>query len=285
MFNVKEYIKRTEGARIFYCNDSEALLQEFDSEVVNDVTIMSRSRYAETLSKGWRWLFEAAEKNQPNFFETLTNGNPSLFVAVDPITDPFGKGIIYRSTLFLECNNIFLRIEPSVSNFEQSLQTSPKDGWVKLFNALPAKIANSYYLRAYGISLTTDEFYLTHYYTGMPGSLTAGAGLINYFSIPSKKKREFKSKLASIADNSEPYLEDVVDEFRVLLDTGMPDTAKEQRNILFYQMFSKTKNVFWLQGLNVEKIQKLTNPSEAMDDYTSMVLKTGTTYFDFSPYV
>jgi hypothetical protein len=230
-------------------------------------------------------VFEAAKLNQPKFFNTLVNGNPSLFVAVDSITDPFGKGIIYRLALFLECNNIFFRMEPSVSNFEQSLQTSPKDGWVKLFNALPAKIANSYYLRADGISLTADEFYLTHYYTGMPGSLTAGAGLINYFSIPSKKKREFKSKLASIADNSEPYLEDVVDKFRVLLDTGMPHTAKEQRNILFYQMFSKTQNIFWVQGLNVEKIQKLTNAEGAIDAYTSMVMETGTTNLDFSPYV
>lgn len=282
MFNVKEYIKNTEGASIVYAADT--LLNKFPNEVVNDVTIMSRSRHAETLSRGWRWVFEAAEVNQPNFFRTLENGNPSLFVAVDPIADPFENGIIYRSVLFLECNNIFFRIEPSTANFEQSIQTSPENGWVKLFNALPAEIAISYFLRTDGINVTTDEFYMPFYYTGMPGSLTAGSTLINYLSIASKKKKELIAKLVSIADNSESYLADVADEFRVLLDTGIPGTDKAQRSILFYQMFSKTQNIFWLQGLNFAKIQRLTRVAEAMDAYTSIVLKTGETGFDFSPY-
>jgi hypothetical protein len=285
MFNVKEYIKNTRGASIVYAADANTLLNKFPNEVVNDVTVMSRNRYAETLSKGWRWVFEVAEINQPKFFRALENGNPSLFVANDPIADPFENGIMYRSVLFLECNNIFFRIEASTTNFEQSIQTSPENGWVKLFNALPAAVANSYYLRTDGINLTTDEFYMPYYHTGMPGSLTAGAALTGYLSIAAKKKNELRAKLVSVADNSEPYLKDVADEFRVLLDTGIPGTGKEQRNILFYQMFSKTQNIFWLQGLNFEKIQRLTRAAEAMDDYTSKVLNTGNIFFDFSLYV
>lgn len=282
MFDLTGYIESVKGAQLI--RDPGELMKPRSGERLSDVTMLTRGNYAWMLEKTWQWAFEAARDAQPAFYRALASANPYFAVAMEPIEDPFGEGVVYQSALFVIGENLVFRVDPGIKSFESDIVDRPQDGWVRLYRSLPEPIARAYYLRTNGMDLTSDEFYLPNYMRGLPGSLTASASVIGYVSMPRQAKVEAKKILSSLADTSVADREDHAADFRVLLDTRAHNDESKAGDLLIYQAFSETQTVYWLPAMDFKKIRPLAAASSALDAYVANTISGGERSFDFSRY-
>jgi len=279
MFNLISYIRSTSGA--LFIDDPLELEKPFPNEFPDDITLKIRKKQEKMLNKGLEWIFEKAKTQQPKFYQALIDEKFKLAVVAVPFEDPFSESLSYYSALCLVSEKVSFRLEPGIDFFEDDILNRPKDGWVRLFNSLPTEIASSYYLRADGMDLIRDEFFLNLYMTGMPGSLTAAQSALN---IPMSKsmKKNAKDKLTSIMDKTVEDCNTDSLRFNILLNTENQETKSNNAGtMLIYEAFSPLKKIFVVPEMDFNKLRLLTDPVQAIDSYTSQVLMTGETKFDF----
>lgn len=226
--------------------------------------------YATPLQRGWQWLFAGLQQHQPRTFAVLAKWDPLLLFGEAFSEGFFGK--LYWKDLLLRLGDRYLVVRPEYRGDTYEEQGAEHVS-ASFLLAMPEPLANAYYARSRGIACEIEVPYpvvaVSRVLPHPAGRISSALTLVGERKSAQHAAAVALRRLTGTTGLSD---QDLLKQFRLLLDTRHPDALETMGDLLFVQEGSPSRQVILVPQLDFSRASFLERPVEWMDEYVSRVL-------------